>query len=124
LYTLTVSLVNLKKRGGGLLRVGMFTNATDFNEMNTDNDISFEFKVDKSFPSKFRITKIPRGTYAIALFHDLDGDDNLKQNFLRIPKEPFGHSRNPKLKMRTPRWEECAFTMDRNRQLTINMVEL
>lgn len=38
------------------------------------------------------IGDLPPGTYAISLFHDLDGDAELDTNFVGFPKEPFGFS--------------------------------
>jgi uncharacterized protein (DUF2141 family) len=38
------------------------------------------------------IANLPPGTYAVSLFHDLDGDAEMDTNFVGFPKEPFGFS--------------------------------
>ena len=49
------------------------------------------------------------GTYAVALYHDIDGNRKLARKWNFLPKEPFGLSNNPKLKLRKPRHREAAF---------------
>ena len=49
------------------------------------------------------------GTYAVASYHDLDGDRRLGKKWNRLPKEPFALSTNPHLKLRKPRLSEAAF---------------
>jgi len=49
------------------------------------------------------------GTYAVASYHDQDGDRKLDKKWNRLPKEPFALSNDPKLKLRKPRLSEAAF---------------
>ena len=49
------------------------------------------------------------GTYAIAAYHDVDGDRDLKRHWNMMPAEPFALSNNPKLKMGIPNFEDAAF---------------
>ena len=49
------------------------------------------------------------GTYAVASYHDQDGDRKLDKKWNRLPKEPFALSTNPRLKLRKPRFSEAAF---------------
>ena len=48
------------------------------------------------------------GTYALAVFHDLNGDGELNRNFLGIPKEGFGFSQNPEIKTSPPSFGDSA----------------
>lgn len=50
------------------------------------------------------------GTYAVAAYHDLDGNRKLARKWNFLPKEPFALSNDPKLKLRKPRHKEAAFT--------------
>ena len=55
------------------------------------------------------------GRYAIAGYHDLDGDRKLKKKWDFTPKEPYGLSNNPVYKSRRlPKFEEAAFTVGEN----------
>ena len=49
------------------------------------------------------------GTYAVASYHDQDGDRKLDRKWNFLPKEPFALSNDPKLKLRKPRHREAAF---------------
>lgn len=48
------------------------------------------------------------GNYAIAVFHDRNGNGKLDRNFLGIPTEGFGFSRNPVIRTGAPRFSEAA----------------
>jgi uncharacterized protein (DUF2141 family) len=41
---------------------------------------------------EMRLTGVKPGTYAIAVFHDLNGDGKLGRNFIGLPNEPYGFS--------------------------------
>lgn len=50
------------------------------------------------------------GFYAIAGYHDIDGNRKLKKKWDFTPREPYGLSMNPEIKSRRiPKWEEVAF---------------
>ena len=62
---------------------------------------------------------LPEGTYAIALFHDLNDNSQLDKNWLGIPKEKVAFS---KAKMRAfgpPPFKDCAFVVKENTALDI-----
>ncbi|BAU14633.1 hypothetical protein LEP3755_51840 [Leptolyngbya sp. NIES-3755] len=48
------------------------------------------------------------GNYAIAVYHDRNGNGKLDRNFLGIPTEGFGFSRNPVIRTGAPRFNEAA----------------
>lgn len=49
------------------------------------------------------------GLYAVAAYHDIDGDRELARHWNMLPAEPFALSNNRKLKLRMPKFEEAAF---------------
>lgn len=52
------------------------------------------------------------GEYAIVGYHDIDGDRRLKKAWNYKPKEPYGLSKNPKIKsMRLPKFSETAINV-------------
>ena len=53
------------------------------------------------------VQNLPPGKYAVSLFHDLDGDAEMKTNFIGFPKEPFGFS-TPMGKFGPPKFDEAA----------------
>jgi uncharacterized protein (DUF2141 family) len=52
---------------------------------------------------------IPAGTWAVAAFHDLDGDGVLKTNLFGTPREGVGASRDPRGLFGPPRFDKAAF---------------
>lgn len=65
------------------------------------------------------VNNIPDGTYAVAVFHDKNGNGKLDTNMLGIPKEPVAFS---KAKMKTfgpPKFKECAFEIKEDMEISI-----
>jgi uncharacterized protein (DUF2141 family) len=56
-----------------------------------------------------KFTPIPAGTYAVACFHDENGNQSLDTNFLGIPKEGVCVSNNAKGSMGPPKYEDAKF---------------
>ena len=52
------------------------------------------------------------GAYAVAAFHDADGDGELAQNFLGMPVEGYGFSNGAVGFMGPPSFEAAAVTVD------------
>ena len=66
------------------------------------------------------------GTYAIAGYHDRDGNRKLKKKWDFTPREPYGLSNNPEIKSRRiPKFEEAAFEVgEKGADIIINLVDL
>jgi len=56
-------------------------------------------------------TGLDAGTYAVSVFHDLNADGELDSNFLGIPKEPVGMSRDARGKFGPPKFKDAAFKL-------------
>ncbi len=54
---------------------------------------------------------VPPGRYAVRLFQDRNGDDELQTNFIGFPTEPWGLSNNAPVVMSFPEFSEAAFTV-------------
>ncbi|MBA3755799.1 MAG: DUF2141 domain-containing protein [Nitrosomonas sp.] len=50
------------------------------------------------------------GTYAVAVYHDRDGNRKLKKHWNLLPREPFGLSNNPGNPDGFPNFSDSAFT--------------
>jgi uncharacterized protein (DUF2141 family) len=51
----------------------------------------------------------PSGDYAVAVYADINGNNKLDSNFLGIPKEPVGTSRDAKGRFGPPSFADAAF---------------
>ncbi|MEQ1887552.1 MAG: DUF2141 domain-containing protein [Alphaproteobacteria bacterium] len=50
------------------------------------------------------------GSYAISLYHDEDANKKLTKNFLGVPTEGYGFSRDAAVSYRLPQLDETVFT--------------
>ncbi len=66
---------------------------------------------------------VPAGSYGIATFQDVDGNEDLSKNLLGIPKEPMGFSRNPRIMFGPPNFKEAEIIIQSNEtvQITIKL---
>ena len=63
------------------------------------------------------------GTYAVALYHDVNANTDFDRNFLGLPTEPFGISNNPRLALSRPDHADAAFSVPAGgAALTIKLV--
>ncbi|MBI3114292.1 MAG: DUF2141 domain-containing protein [Rhodospirillales bacterium] len=51
------------------------------------------------------------GTYAVAAFHDENGNRKFDQGFLGLPLEDYGFSNDPMVILSAPDFQESAFTI-------------
>lgn len=62
------------------------------------------------------IAQLPFGKYAVAVFHDWNGNGRLDKNSFGIPTEPYAFSNNPVVKWRRPTFAEMLITIGESRQ--------
>ncbi len=70
--------------------------------------------------TKIDIDNLPPGEYALAVFHDVNGNNHLDTNFLGVPTEPFAFSRG---KMRTfgpPSFKDCVLSIRSDQEVHIS----
>jgi uncharacterized protein (DUF2141 family) len=61
------------------------------------------------------------GTYAVAVFHDENGNGKLDTNFLGIPSEGVGVSNNKRPLVGPPRWSDATFRLERDGSLKVTL---
>ncbi len=117
--TLTINITQINE-SVGKIQIGVYNNAADFPQKGK------EFKkiiVDAHAPSTaYTLNNIPKGTYAIAVFHDKNNDGKCNRNLLGIPTEGYGFSNNILPKLRTPSFDKTKFTIACATSVSITMV--
>lgn len=64
------------------------------------------------------------GEYAVAFYHDKNSNRKFDKGFLKIPKERFGMSMNPKFKLKAPEFEEAVFSVPPSgANISVNLVK-
>lgn len=64
---------------------------------------------------------LPKGNYAISVYHDVNGDKKLNTNLMGIPKEPYGFSNDARATFSAPPYEDAMFTLNGPTQSTISL---
>lgn len=72
---------------------------------------------------KLEFPGLKKGTYAIAVIDDRNGNNKLDRDFFGIPEEGFGISNNPtvSIKTGTPKFEKASFPFFKNETIEIEM---
>lgn len=71
-------------------------------------------------PITLRFEKIPRGEYAVAVFHDLHGDGRVHRSFFGLPNEGVGFSRNPFL-FGKPAFADTSFDLQSDAAIVVKL---
>lgn len=58
-----------------------------------------------------RFEDVPAGVFAITVFHDEDGDTELKENIFGIPKEGLGFSRDVRPRFSAPHFDDAKLML-------------
>lgn len=62
------------------------------------------------------------GEYAIAMYHDANGNGKFDRGFMGLPIEKFGFSNDARPKLKAPPFDKVKFTVDQdNRDLSIRV---
>jgi len=75
------------------------------------------FLVEKLGQEFLEFPDIQYGTYAVALFHDINGNGEMDKNFVGIPSEPYAFSQKPRTKWRLPKFHEIQFEFTHTNQI-------
>ncbi len=102
----------------GDIYIGLYKQAKGF--LHTDRAYKKIIrKAKQSFYCRFR--NIPKGTYAIAIFHDANSNGKLDTNFIGIPKEQTGTSNNVISHFGPPSFEKAKFKHTKETKLSIRL---
>jgi len=58
---------------------------------------------------KAKITDLPFGTYALAIYQDVNSNGKIDKNLLGIPTEPYAFSNNYRPTIKAPKFDDCRF---------------
>ena len=71
-----------------------------------------------------KITNLKFGTYALALYQDVDNNGKINKNFIGVPTEPYAFSRNYKPKVKAPDFDDCKFDYSaKSNKLSLTMIK-
>ncbi len=103
---LELKVENVKSTVGDL-RVALYASAADYRKI----AVRQVQVAAGSNPISIRIPGLAAGDYAIALFHDRNGNEKLDSNMMGIPTEPYGFSGAARSLMAPATWEQAKFSL-------------
>lgn len=109
LYDLDIVVTGLKNTDGQLM-ISISKGKEGFPHNNYFKQLYISDFTSPRFNLTFK--DIPNGNYAVSLLHDEDSNGKMNRNLIRIPKEGFAFSRNYKVLLRAPKYEEANFDID------------
>lgn len=108
---LVVTVTDIRN-GQGNIRFALYDKAEEFprGERFRGTDVAAR---PGSVQVEFR--DIPAGTYALAIHHDENKDEEMNTYFLGIPKEGYGFANNARVIFGPPSFEAASFSMSEDR---------
>lgn len=116
---LTIKISNIEKLKGDI-KIGVFNTGTNFLKEGAAIK-NYSVKVDKN-TAVLTITDLPKGEYAVSMFHDENSDNIMNTNFIGVPKEPYGFSNNIVPRMSPPKYKDCKFSFSESKTLYIKLI--
>lgn len=83
--------------------------------------VKHEFTTISNKRSVLILKGLPKGKYAVQLFHDENKNGKMDFNFLGIPKEGYGFSNDARGFMSEPAFDKQLFSLDQDRVIQIRL---
>lgn len=112
----TLKMENLKPEESTVL-VAIFQNSESFLGKQRFKSLKIEN------PGKTTVSQkisLPKGTYGIAVFQDLNDNEKLDKNFIGIPNEPYCFSNDQAGRFGPPSWDEAKVDVNKDSVLSFN----
>ncbi len=71
----------------------------------------------------FILNGVPKDNYAISVYHDKNADNKCNLNFIGIPVESYGFSKNFKPRFSKPKFEDCKIDAQKDMIITIKLLD-
>ncbi len=118
--TLIVNISNVKHREGNVKAV-----LQDRNNFLTPKFVGCIEIIPTADNTQMVFKDLPVGDYSVAIYHDLNNNNNFDRNWIGYPNEPFAVSNNLKpYKLLMPSFDEAKVTLIQNerKELNINLL--
>lgn len=102
----------------GNLHIGLFKSDKTFLKIEKAYK-GVSLKTSKQFIYTFK--NVPKGTYAISIFHDENSNGKIDRSFIGIPREGYGVSNNNLPLISPPKFEDAKFQMNTDKNIKIEM---
>ncbi len=103
----------------GSVQIGLYNSKDAFPTYGENYKGAFSAANSTGVTHKF--SDIPTGTYAIAVWHDVDNDKTMDKNLFGAPTEKYGFSNNKYGKFGPPDFEEVAFVVKDGKEVKLQI---
>lgn len=118
--SLKIIVKNLKSPTAPVI-IGVYGTKNKFPDPN-DQLKQYKFKPNGT-ELNAKIRSLKYGTYALALYQDVNGNGKIDKDFLGIPTEPYGFSDNYRPRVKAPDFNDCKFDYNaKTNTITIEMI--
>lgn len=117
--SITVKVVGIQNKKG-VIEIGLYSNPAKFPIPGKTLKM-----VRPSIPGKdltYTFENLPKGDYAIAIYHDENSDKKCNRNFFGIPTEAYAFSNNFRPLFSVPKFTDCSFQVDGAKKVTILLI--
>lgn len=115
--TLVVKVEDVRSEEGNI-SIAIYREENDFM---SDDDFVQAVRVPAKSPVTEKEFQLPPGRYAVAIYHDENDSKEMEKNWLGIPKEPVGLSRDAIKGMSRPKFEDAAFDLTGRKVVSIDL---
>ena len=117
--TLTVTILGLKSEDGAVA-LALFGSAEDFKTRT--NAVAVGRVPPKGGTAVWQVENLQPGNYALAVYHDLNGNGELDRTTIGPPDEPYGFSNDARGTLGPPKFDKAAIEIGpTNRAIEIEL---
>ncbi|MDZ4308643.1 DUF2141 domain-containing protein [Allopontixanthobacter sp.] len=111
--TITVTVTNMRSTEG-VVRACITARSKGFPKCDASDAGSINVVAPAAETVTFSFTNVTPGRYAIALLHDENNNGKADRALMMMPTEGFGFSRDAKVRMGPPKFDDAAFDVAGN----------
>ena len=105
----------------GTIEMGVFNDSKNFLQKGKEyqtysNEVSSDTMI-------FLLKGFKKDQYAFSLYHDVNSDKECNLNFLGIPKEPYGFSKNYRPILSKPTFDDCKINASQDMSIGIELLD-
>jgi len=116
--TIVITVVGIEEEEGGELQAGIFEEG-NFPKVGLQT-IGQRLQVNAG-TMKVVFNKVPVGYYGIAVFQDIDENQDLKTNVLGFPTEPLGFSNDARIHFGPPPFSDAEIEVEEGKTLYLTI---
>jgi uncharacterized protein (DUF2141 family) len=114
--TLKIEIKGMNSSKGDI-SLALYDKESDFPSITN----TYRSKVQNAKDKTIVFEDLKSGTYAIAIYHDENGNGILDKNIFGVPTEKYGFSNNARGKFSYPAYNSACFSLTADRKISITL---